>query len=122
MAYLAFDESGIAPVEARAERPSEPTRLSPLEWTVVTLARGDTLCSLSGPGRVSAAIRALFKLPNPKLADARLEALRRMAVLSWHYGYTVPSRELRAFLSAGFTDAQYETMIASIDAARAKRA
>ena len=54
---------------------------------------------------------------NPELANAQLEALRRMAVLSWHYGFTVPGEDVANFLSAGFTPDQYELMVGSISAA-----
>jgi len=124
MAYLAFDDTGLAPVEARAHAPaadpSRPARLSALEWAVVALARRDTLGSLRHPGRLSVALRAVFRQHNPRLADERLEALRRMAVLSWHHGFTVPSREVAAFLAAGFTGDQYEALLASIGVARGR--
>jgi alkylhydroperoxidase family enzyme len=126
MAYLAFDDSGIAPVGTRgaataAEPAPRPARLSALEWSVVAIARRDSLGSLRRPGRLSTALRTVFRQPNPKLADERLEALRRMAVLSWHHGYSVPTRELRAFFSAGFSADQYETLLASIGAAQLSR-
>ncbi len=130
MAYLAFQEIGGAAIVRRmtetvAVQPvhdAAPIRdlLNALEWTVVTVARRDRLSSLDRPGRFGNFVRALFKQPNPMLADQRLEALRRMAVLTWHYGYTVPSAELRAFLQAGFTTDQYETVADSIGAVRAK--
>jgi len=125
MAYLAFDDTGLAPVETRAVAPvadaiPAPARLGPLEWAVVALARRDTLGSLRAPGRLAVAMRAVFRQHNPRLADERLEALRRMAVLSWHHGYTVPSREVAAFLAAGFTADQYDLMLASIGAAHAR--
>ena len=54
---------------------------------------------------------------SPELANERLEALRRMAVLSWHFGFTVPGDDVANFLSAGFSPDQYELMVASIRAA-----
>ena len=54
---------------------------------------------------------------SPQLANERLEALRRMAVLSWHYGFTVPGDDVADFLSAGFSPDQYELMVSSIRAA-----
>jgi len=53
----------------------------------------------------------------PELANERLEALRRMAVLSWHYGFTVPGEDVASFFSAGFSPDQYELMVRSISAA-----
>lgn len=127
MAYLAFSEvaAGLAPAEAapRLADAVQPTaRLSALEWAVVALAERDGLSSLRTPGRLSMALGALFGAGhNPRLADARLEALRRTAVLSWHHGYVVPSREVEQFLAAGFTPAQYELVVDSIGHARASR-
>lgn len=128
MAYLAFQEIGGAAVARSMTVTTAPApvhdaapvraRLNALEWSVVTVARRDRLSSLERPGRVGTFLRALFKQPNPMLADQRLEALRRIAVLTWHYGYTVPSHELGAFLQAGFTTDQYETVADSIGVAR----
>lgn len=129
MAYLAFQDLGGAAAVRHAHCvtpvadpvPSTGDRLSALEWSVVAIARKDRLSSLARPGRMSVAIRTLFNQRNPKLADERLEALRRMAVLTWRDGYTVPSHEVRAFLAAGFTPGQYETMVDSIGVARRGR-
>lgn len=127
MAYMDFRGfDGLAPVQTQASGPvADPVcvteRLSALEWLVVSLARRDSLASLSRPGRLSTAMRMLFNQPNPRLADERLEALRRMAVLTWHHGYTVASREVRAFVAAGFTLGQYELMVDSIGVAKTSR-
>jgi len=56
----------------------------------------------------------------PETVQPRLEALRRMAVLSWHRGFAVPVSEVKAFVAAGFSHAQYETMLASISAGRSR--
>ncbi|QNP43891.1 hypothetical protein H9L15_04510 [Sphingomonas daechungensis] len=39
-----------------------------------------------------------------------------MAVLTWHYGFTVPGRDIAEFLSAGFSPDQYELMASCINA------
>ncbi len=57
------------------------------------------------------------RVGSPELANERLEALRRMAVLSWHFGFTVPGDDVASFLSAGFSPDQYELMVLSIRAA-----
>lgn len=121
MAYVAFDEIGALPVPAAAPalvRSEQESQLSPLEWSVVALSRRDPLSSLREPGRAALALRSLFRHTNLKLADERLEALRRLAVLTWHHSFTVPAREIEAFLAAGFTKAQYEAVAASIATAR----
>ena len=82
------------------------------------LAR-DTIASLRQPGRVAQALGSLFGLHRPnKLANPRLEVLRRIAVFVWRQGWKVPKSELQAFLAEGFTLDQYELIHASI----AKRA
>ena len=128
MAYINFaseHEQLVAPAPRHDPVPAldaPETQLSPLEWSVVAIARGDRLSSLRAPSRLSVAMGGLFgSRHNPRLADPRLEALRRMAVLSWHHGYTVPTSALTAFTDAGYTMAQYETMLASIAAARVAR-
>ena len=40
-----------------------------------------------------------------------------MAVLTWHYGFTVPGDDVAKFLSAGFSPDQYELMAGSINSA-----
>jgi hypothetical protein len=124
MAYLAFAEGAAgavthAPMPKADPVPSREARLSALDWLAVAVARNDRLSSLRRPGRLAMALGSLFGMPrNPELADPRLEALRRVAVLSRHYGYTVPSGEVRRFLAAGFTSDQYELVVDSVIAER----
>lgn len=132
MAYLAFAEAaetagnalplsfkGAAPAP---ERPQPRPGFSGLEWSVVALAERDPISSLKEPGRIATALGTLFgDYRNPKLADPKLEALRRLAVLTWHYSYRVPESAIRGFLKAGFSLDQYELLAASISSARSKR-
>lgn len=120
LAYTGAPRHDLAPV-ADAAQPVA-TGLSALEWSVVALAQRDRLSSLAAPGRLSIALGTVFgtRRHSPHLADPRLEALRRMAVLSWHRGFTVPVSEVKAFVAAGFSHAQYETMLASISAGRSR--
>jgi hypothetical protein len=131
MAYIDFateaaDRTVSAPAPAVTPRhdpvPLPATELSALEWSVVAVAYGDGLPSLRTPGRLAIALGNLFgSSHNPRLADPKLEALRRVAVLAWRYGYVIPASEVRAFLAAGYTADQYETLLASIGTARSKR-
>ena len=126
MAYLDVAQAypttvGDAAASASQHRsPAEEAQgLSALEWSVVALARRDRISSLAQPGRIATAMGRLFGTRNnPQLADPRLEALRRLAVLAWHRGYVLPKSELKRFLGAGFTPAQFETMLRSISSAR----
>lgn len=120
MAYLAFAETAAGYADLPLDGGRTAT-LSALEWSVVALARRDSLSTLRQPGRIAMAMGTLFgERPNPRLADPRLEALRRIAVLSWHHGYTVDGDEVRAFLNAGFDLRQYELVVDSIAADRAR--
>ncbi len=130
MAYMDFNFARAAVAEINAARATPDTspvdavrsaRFSAIEWQVIALAERDRLSSLRRPGALSQALGALFGGHNPRLADAQLEALRRLAVLSWRRGYAVPSHELRAFLDAGYTPAHQELLLDSIFAARAER-
>lgn len=126
MAYVAFSELGGGDVLERAPAPvgapATPARLSALEWSVVAIAWGDRLSSLRRPGWFAQLIGGVFGGHNPRLADPRLEALRRMAVLTWHHGYAVPSQEVRAFRDAGYSVDEYELLVDSIAAARSQGA
>jgi hypothetical protein len=127
MAYRNFSsEASLAPAIVSAPRHDHanvPARFGALEWSVVALAERDHPSSLGSPGRLAVALGAVFgvRRRSPALADPRLEALRRMAVLSWHRGDTVASAETEAFLAAGFTLAQHTLLRASIAAARHRR-
>lgn len=101
---------------------SIPARLSALEWSIVAMAEQDGLSSIREPSRYMKAIRSLFGLKAPnRLANDRLESLRRLAILAWHHGWNVPKSELKAFLEAGFTSDQFELIQNSLGQARAAR-
>jgi hypothetical protein len=126
MTYLACADQDAGSADAILDPAPEPEtaapQLSALEWSVVAVARKDSLASLREPGRLGMAMAALFGArQNPKLTDPRLEALRRLAVLAWHHGYTLPVSEIRAFMKAGFSADQFETLLASISRGRAAR-
>ena len=121
MAYLARIEPQTAEPIALTGVPandiSKPD-FSRLEWSVIRLARVDGLSTLREPGRWGRFVNWLMNRKGlPSLANERLEALRKMAVLSWHYGFTVPGDDVASFLSAGFSPDQYELMVRSVRAA-----
>ena len=124
MAYLDLDNAFASPAGASCPAPvadviADLPGFSALEWSVIALAKRDPLRSLSRPGRVSRAMGSLFGLgTRSRLADDRLEALRRLAVHAWHHGFALPMREIEAFVAAGFDARQVETLVASITGVR----
>jgi hypothetical protein len=125
MAYMAFAEPGMAgfaraaAVQRLAAPVEDKPMLTELERSVIGLARGDGLSSLRGPGPLSRLIEWVFGIKaSTQLADPKLEALRRIAVLSWRRGYSVPSAEVRSFLAAGYSTAHYELVVDGIAIAR----
>lgn len=112
----------LAPVLATTRPDASPAgerRLSALEWSVVALARRDRLDSLREPGRLARAVATLFGgSGRARLADPRLEALRRLAVHAWHRGYQLPVSELKEFLRSGFSAEQLDAVLRSVAAAR----
>jgi alkylhydroperoxidase family enzyme len=121
MTNLAYAQPEAILADETTDETTEP-HLSALEWSVVAVARNDSLASLREPGKIGMAMAALFGArQNPKLTDPRLEALRRVAVLAWHHGYTLPVSEIKAFMKAGFSADQFETLLASISRGRSAR-
>lgn len=128
MAYLAFHEfggmaaarHGVAATAGVEVAVSADSRLTPLEWKVVAIARNDSRASLRSLGWQSWLTRMLFRQTNPRLADKRLEALRRLAVLTWHDGPAVTPDEIRALLDVGFTHEQHQAVDRHIRTIRAR--
>jgi hypothetical protein len=105
------------PISSTIARP--PGHFTPLEWSAVALGRGDGLSTIRLPNRISMILNLLFGArQNPRLADPRLEALRRIAVLSRHYGASIHEGEIHAFIAAGYTLRQYELVVLSSGSAR----
>lgn len=124
MAYLAkIDPQNAAPivltgVPANDVDIVDDANFSKLEWSIIRLAKVDGLSTLRDPGPIRRFFNWLMgREGRPSLANERLEALRRVAVLTWHYGFTIPSEDVASFLSAGFSPDQYELMVHRIRAA-----
>jgi hypothetical protein len=99
-----------------------PARLSALEWSIVAMAERDSVSSLREPGRFLSALRSIFGFRRVnRLANDRLEALRRIAVHAWHFRWNVPDSELQEFLEAGYSLDQYQLVQLSISQARTGR-
>ena len=128
MASLPIPSPQWQPSVQLANRPSDivglmaPARLSAIEWSVVAMAERDGLSSIREPSRFVQALSSLFGFKRPnRLANDRLEALRRLAILAWHHRWNVPKSELAAFFEAGFSSDQYELIQNSIGQARSAR-
>lgn len=115
-------------VAAPAADPADQSRSTALpraaafdrqEWEIVELARRDSLASLRDPTRAERFVARLFGATiSRRLANPRLEALRRLAVLAWHYSYAVPVSAIKSFKAAGFSVDQLEILLARIAASR----
>ncbi|WP_066719052.1 hypothetical protein [Sphingomonas pituitosa] len=104
MAYLdlAFDLPRAA-IAAPAPRHDAVPHIAPLERQVVQLSRLDGRATLRAPGRIDALIGLLFGGQRTNgLADPRLEALRRYAVMFRLQGEALPQAETDRLLGAGF--------------------
>ena len=112
MAYRAFDEwqhaAAAEPLHlpaAAAPRPVAPApAFTPVELSVIGLARVDGLATLRPRNWLTRLAERLFGVgrPNP-LADPRLEALRRFALIVRNHRGDPPQGEIDRFLAAGFT-------------------
>lgn len=108
MAYRAFDEwqpmAAAEPLRIAAfvAKPDVPV-FTPAERAVIAVARVDGASSVRRRTRLTRLASALFGIapPNP-LANPRLEALRRFAVLARLTGGHPSRREIETFLAAGF--------------------
>lgn len=106
---------GLAVVDAE---PASSPILSGLERSVIRLSAGDGRRSLAGPaGPAERLVGWVFGLRRPPpLADPRLEALRRLAVLFRLEGERIDGGEIADFLAHGFTIEQLGAIRALIGA------
>ena len=117
MAYLDLENPFAAPAASRdtVKTAAEAPGFSALEWSVIAVARRDRISSLDAPGAISKAFGGLFGFGKAsRLAEPKLETLRRLAVHAWRRGYALPASEVVGFLQAGFTMAQAELLVASV--------
>lgn len=126
MAYFDIHHPHAAPVTrsqtAVTQPPAAKARtvgFSALEWSVIALSQRDSLRSLATPGRMSRALGGLFgRGTASRLADPRLEALRRVAVYARYRGFALPVTEVSAFTENGFSEAQMEMLVTSVTGLR----
>lgn len=116
MAYRSFaadahlQDGDSESLEATQDR-AEEGRFDALELKVIALAEADPVASLGTPTRFRRSVERWFgfKLPRP-LANERLEALRRFAVLARVSGGRLPAEEVKNFLTAGFSLLQAQAL------------
>jgi hypothetical protein len=77
--------------------------LTDLDWRVVEIARMDGPRSMNPDGRFTRFCRNFFGLPIArKLANERLEALRRFCVRAWYWDL-VRSTDVHELVAAGYS-------------------
>jgi hypothetical protein len=120
MAYLDLNEGNPFETTTARDMPAE-RRLGAQERLVVLLSRKDPLWSLRPRHSQSRLLRFLFGIEAPhRLADPRLEALRRYAVTYRLRDAGTAEAEMDA-TDLGFTANQLAQMRQLIDGARANR-
>jgi hypothetical protein len=106
MAYMEISTAAFRSGDSNRLVESEMTGLGGLgrdEWSVVDIARNDGLWSLNPDGLLVRVARILFGIQPPRpLANERLEALRRFAVVAWRKG-KVGVAQAREFAAVGFS-------------------
>ncbi len=110
-----------APAPPRLYAVETVARFSDLEWSIVAMAEHDGLASLRHPNRFWTLVGAIFGIrPANRLANDRLEELRRLAVLIWRGRPGITEFELQAFFSAGFSPSHLEQLQRRIAAVRVR--
>ncbi|KQM65684.1 hypothetical protein ASE75_05440 [Sphingomonas sp. Leaf17] len=103
MAYRNFSDTAFTETVAA----TAPATLTPLERTTVLLSIHDSRCSLGASPRFDRIVGALFGIARPsRLADVRLEALRRYAILLRMDGDSIDPVETATLRDLGFSAGQ----------------
>jgi len=124
MAYLNFSTDELRPLSTYQRAIEPPHRgLSATEREVVKLARLDKTASLKPTGRLYRMAQATFGLPSRpnRLADPRLEGLRRFSVAVAHGGSAMIDREEAQLKALGFSDGQVASAAALASGFRRRR-
>lgn len=88
--------------------------LSELEWRVVAIARDDGPRSLNPEGFFVRLSRELFGLPLARrLADERLEALRRFSVRAWYWDL-IRTGDVKILMNAGYSSTSVFQILAHV--------
>ncbi len=113
MAYMSFQADFADAQPFAAAAPARPAAgFTATEWAVIRLARRDNLATLRKPTRIGTIVRRMFGLDAVnRLADPRLEALRRAAVRCWHGARAIGQNEIDALTALGFRFDQIALLI-----------
>ena len=88
--------------------------LTDLDWQVVEMAKADGPRSMNPDGRFARFLRDAFGLPTARrLANAKLETLRRFSVRAWFWDL-IRSRDVRALMETGYTSADVFQILAHV--------
>ena len=88
--------------------------LTNLDWQEIGLARADGPRSINPDGRFARFLRDFLGLPTPqKLANEKLDALRRFCVRAWFWDL-IPTRDVRALMEAGYTSVDVFQILAHV--------
>lgn len=126
MAFIDFADTTaqLQPASIKAPRiealASSRPMLSALEHRIIDLARQDGLATLRPVKKRGWLLRLILgpTPPSAMLANEQLEALRRLAVMAWHHGYTLPVSAVKEAHRAGHSEAKIGTVIDIIGRAR----
>lgn len=93
---------------------TQPSSLTDLDWQVVEIARADGPRSLNPDGWVNKFLQDFFGIPPArKLANEKLEALRRFCVRAWYWDL-VRSKEIRMLVEAGYSSIDVFRILAHV--------
>lgn len=126
MAYRDFSSFPSDFIVAPAPPFAAPVAEAALTLTdrlVISLSMRDPVWSVSPSGRLRRAFNWIFDVrpPNP-FADARLEALRRFAILVRHFGDRLDAGETDRLASAGYSPRQIRDAVGQLRSMRASTA
>lgn len=118
MAYRAFDEwqpaVAAGPLRVAVTDVRQEPEFTPTELRVIAIARLDSRSVVRGASRVADFLARLFAIRRPTpLANKRLEALRRFAMLS--LAGEARDRDERDFLDAGFSPRALDLLKSSLN-------
>ena len=120
MAYLDLDLARSATLGS-ASTPLQTDERA-LHRQVIALSLQDRLASVRAPGRLLNALRNIVGIPRQtRLADERLETLRRFAVLYRLLGADVAASEKESLIKAGFDQVSISRFSREIDGAVRER-